>query len=135
MKRIFFALAAFAAIATASFANHDSRKDDFGFHGAFKALELSDEQKDKLKALKTARIEALKSAKIENGENFAAVFGGDSFNRAAFVSQENAKAVVHINDRADFLAELHAILTPAQREIFAKSLERKSERVAERPKH
>ena len=122
MKRSFITAAILAALSVTSLTASDERRRGYeGFGGAFKSIDLSDEQKEKLKALKTNRANAFKNAeRTEAKTDFAAVFKADSFDRSAFV----AAASADIERRADLLAEIHAILSPEQREAFAKRLEK-----------
>jgi Spy/CpxP family protein refolding chaperone len=140
MKRSFLVAAVLAVFAIAGFAVSGDRRalhEDFGFHGLSKSLDLSAEQKDKLNALKTAGAESLKNADQSIAKvDLGAAFKADVFDRGAFVAAATARANANIEKRADFLAELHAILTPSQREILAKNFERKpryfSDRIPDR---
>ncbi|MDR2638522.1 MAG: Spy/CpxP family protein refolding chaperone [Helicobacteraceae bacterium] len=129
MKRGLLCAAVAAALAIAAFAGTFERRHhgEFGFRGI--SAELSDEQKERLNALRAARLESFKNAdRSGEGADFAAAFRAEAFDRAAFVSAANAKAAARIEQKADFLAELHAILTPQQREAFAKRFEQKADR-------
>ncbi|MDR0664678.1 MAG: Spy/CpxP family protein refolding chaperone [Helicobacteraceae bacterium] len=126
MKRSFITAAILAALSVTSLTASDEHRRGYeGLGGAFKSIDLSDEQKEKLKALRTNRANAFKNAeRTEVKTDFAAVFKADSFDRSAFVAAASARASADIERRADLLAEIHAILSPEQREAFAKRLEK-----------
>ncbi|MDR3162641.1 MAG: Spy/CpxP family protein refolding chaperone [Helicobacteraceae bacterium] len=105
MRKLF--LAALLSVSLFAFGEHD-------LHGAFKSLDLTQTQKEQIKALlEKARNDGVK------GENdgFALAFTGETFNRQAFLGLNAAQT----ESRADFYESLHAILTPEQRAQFVKS--------------
>ncbi|MDR0747640.1 MAG: Spy/CpxP family protein refolding chaperone [Helicobacteraceae bacterium] len=119
MRKLF--LAALLSASLFAFGGHD-RHD---MHGAFKSLNLTQTQKEQVKALfDKARNDSEKG----NKEGFAAAFAGETFNRQSFLSLNAA----HAESRADFYESLHAILTPEQRAQFVKDASRRFERDADK---
>ncbi|MDR1452292.1 MAG: Spy/CpxP family protein refolding chaperone [Helicobacteraceae bacterium] len=125
MKRIFLCAAILAALSVAGFANW--QRDHSFFDD--KSLNLSEAQKEKLQTLRSTCAESPKNVDRSGAKSdFADAFKAENFDRAAFLAAATANATKHAEERANFLAELHAVFTPEQREVFAQNLDQRGDR-------
>jgi len=84
-----------------------------------KELDLSDAQKEALKALRDEQIK-IKKAFIEQKMADSEVFFTEAgFDRKKFISKATAGFEIRINARADFIEKVYAILDENQRVEFA----------------
>jgi Spy/CpxP family protein refolding chaperone len=94
--------------------------EGFGLKKALKEVELSAQQEEQVKALfDRARQEHKDDAALaRQRETFAQLFSAESFDKQAFINTANER----VGKIAQLVSELHAILTPQQREAFAQSI-------------
>ena len=123
MRKLVLALAVVGSLMAYEGGHHG-----FGFKAALKSLDLNEAQQQSIKALFANAHDQNgvqdKAARADHAGAFAKAFSAEVFDRDAFAAKHNEG----IAKRADFLASLHAILTPEQRLALIKNIESKRDK-------
>ncbi|HHH18959.1 MAG TPA: hypothetical protein ENK86_00385, partial [Campylobacterales bacterium] len=106
------------------FGKHHKRGGHFA--KIMKQLDLTDEQKKQLKALRDEKREDRKAKReVMKGERSAVLANAltaEGFNKAQFIQDATAKAQTKIAQRAEDMEKMFAVLTPKQRTKFVELL-------------
>ncbi len=133
-KRIITGLV-IVSVATASLMafGSDHRGKSFGSKPPMvkflKQLDLTDEQKDSLKALRAEQRGQREAFREERRADADLIFTADGFDREKFIAKATTGFQSRINAKADFMEKVYAILDETQRvELINKMQEMRDKR-------
>jgi len=107
--------------------HHGAKRGDMAQMPMFAKLNLSDAQKESLKALRESSKMDRKNHHLmkKHGEVMAGAISEKGFDKAKFIQNSTKEFNAMINARADHMEKVFAVLTPAQKAQLASDLQAK----------